>query len=209
MSEPEVFDVEQFRKFTPKREGILAELEKEAKEKDIPIVGPYVGNILGFFVRLINAKRVLELGTATGYSAIWIAEVLSETGGDLVTVEWNKDMAEAARENIQEAGLSCPIKVISGDAMDVLSNFEADHFDMIFQDVDKEKYLELLEPCARVLKEGGLIVFDNTAFKTAGDFLKQSLEHPQLSGFHLWAFLPEHGPEYDGLTFLMKKLPPK
>lgn len=205
MSEPDVYDVEHFRKFTPQRKGILAELEKHAKERDIPIIGPYVGNILNFFVRLISAKRVLELGTATGYSAIWIAEALSETGGELVTIEWDKDMAEASRKNIQKAGLYCPVKVISGDAKDLLLKFEPNHFDMIFQDVEKEMYLELLGPCARVLKEGGLMVCDNTAFKTAGDFLEKSLEHPDFHGFHLWAFLPGHGPEYDGLTFLLKR----
>jgi predicted O-methyltransferase YrrM len=205
MGDLEVFEAEHFRKFTPKREGILAELEKEAKEKDIPIIGPYVGNILRFFVKLTNAKRVLELGTATGYSAIWIAEGLSDSGGELVSIEWDAEMAQTARDNIQKANLGCDVKVISRDAKSLLLELEKDHFDMIFQDVDKEMYLELLEPCARVLRPGGLIVFDNTAFISAGDFLKEALSHPLLDGFHLFAFLPEHQPEYDGLTFLIKK----
>ena len=66
-------------------------------------------------------------------------------------------------------------------------------------------YLELLDPCVRVLKPGGLMFFDNTAFKTAGEFLQKSLIHPELDGFHLYSFLPEHQPEYDGLTLLIKK----
>lgn len=205
MSEPEVFEAEHFRQFTPLEKGILADLEKEAAERDIPIVGPYVGKILWTLVKLIYAKRVLELGTATGYSAIWIAKALSETGGELVTVEWDKEMTNLARANIENAGLPCGVKVISGDAKNLISEFEADHFDMIFQDVEKEMYLELLDECARVLRPGGLIVCDNTTFKSAGDFLSKSLEHPDLDGFHIWAFLPGHGPEYDGLTFLIKK----
>jgi predicted O-methyltransferase YrrM len=164
-----------------------------------------VGKILWTVVKLINAKRVLELGTATGYSAIWMAKALSETKGELITVEWDQQMAQAARVNIEKANLGCSVKVISIDAENILSDFVPDHFDMIFQDVDKEMYLELLEPCARVLRPGGLIVFDNTAFESAGDFLKESLLHPELDGFHLYAFLPEHQPEYDGLTFLIKK----
>jgi predicted O-methyltransferase YrrM len=205
MTEPEVFEAEHFRQFTPSEKGILADLEKEAKEKDIPIVGPFVGKVLWTLVKLIKAKRVLELGTATGYSAIWIAKALSETGGELITVEWDKELAKQARANIERAGLPCGVKVISGNAQNLLSEFEANHFDMIFQDVEKEMYLELLDQCARVLRPGGLIVFDNTAFKTAGDFLSESLEHPDLDGFHIWGFLPGHGPEYDGLTFLIKR----
>jgi predicted O-methyltransferase YrrM len=205
MSEPEVYEAEHFRQFTPKEKGILAELEKEATEKDIPIVGPYVGKILWTLVKLINAKRVLELGTATGYSAIWIAKALSETGGELTTIEWDKDVANKARANIEKAHVTCGVKVIPGDAKDLLSEFESDHFDMIFQDVEKEMYLELLDECSRILRPGGLMVCDNTSFKSSGDFLTKSLEQPDLDGFHIWAFLPGHGPEYDGLTFLIKK----
>jgi predicted O-methyltransferase YrrM len=205
MSEPEVYEAEHFRQFTPREKGILEELEKEAKEKDIPIVGPYVGKILWTLVKLINAKRVLELGTATGYSAIWIAKALSETGGELTTIEWDKDVANKARANIEKAHVTCGVKVIPGDAKDLLSEFESDHFDMIFQDVEKEMYLELLDECSRILRPGGLMVCDNTSFKSSGDFLTKSLEQPDLDGFHIWAFLPGHGPEYDGLTFLIKK----
>jgi protein-L-isoaspartate O-methyltransferase len=116
-----------------------------------------------------------------------MAKALSDTGGELITIEWDKDLAKGARVNIEKAGLPCGVKVIPGDAKNLLSEFEPGHFDMIFQDVEKEMYLELLDQCA------------------TGDFLSTSLEHPDLDGFHIWAFLPGHGPEYDGLTFLIKK----
>jgi predicted O-methyltransferase YrrM len=205
MAEPEAYEAEHFRKFTPRGGGILEELEKEAREQDIPIVGPYVGKILWTMVKLISAKNVLELGTATGYSAIWMAKALSETGGELLSVEWNKEMAKRARVNIARSGVSCGVKVISGDALEILKSLELDHFNMVFQDVDKELYLEQLEECARVLRPGGLLICDNTSFKSAGEFLKRSLEHPDLDGFHVHAFLPGHGPEYDAMTFLVKK----
>ena len=201
----EVYDAEHFRNFTPRESGILADLEKEAAEKDIPIVGPYVGKILWTLVKLIDAKNVLELGTATGYSAIWIAKALSGTGGGLISVEWDKEIAARARANIARAGVSCGVEVITGDARDVLFTLKPGQFDMIFQDVDKEMYLDLLAHCERVLRPGGLLVFDNTAFRSAGDFLSRSLLHPNLEGFHLFGFLPEHDPEYDALTFLVKK----
>jgi predicted O-methyltransferase YrrM len=205
MSEPETYDAEDFRKFTPHEGGVLAELEKEALEKDIPIVGPFVGKILWTMVKLMNAKRVLELGTATGYSAIWMAKALEDTGGELISIEWDRELAEKARANIARSGVSCGVKVISGDAKELLSNFASNHFDVVFQDVDKELYLEHLEECVRVLRPGGLLICDNTSFRSAGNFLEKSLEHPELDGFHIQAFLPEHSPEYDALTFLVKK----
>jgi predicted O-methyltransferase YrrM len=205
MGKPELFGAEYFREFTPHENGVLVALEKEALEKDIPIVGPFVGKMLWLFVKLIDAKRVLELGTATGYSAIWMASALRETGGELTTIEWEDDTAKKAQVNIEDAGYTKEVTVLTGDAKDLLPTFEADYFDLIFQDVEKEMYLDLLNPCARILRPSGLILFDNTAFMSAGDFLSKSLEHPHLDGFHLHAFLPEHDPEYDVLTFLIKK----
>jgi predicted O-methyltransferase YrrM len=205
MSELELHDAEHFRQFVWHEHDILLELEKEAVEKDIPIVGPLVGKMLWFHTKLMNARSVLELGTATGYSAIWIAMALKETGGKLTSIEWDSETAEKARSNIANAGLSEYVEVLNGDANEMLSNFEPDTFDLIFQDIEKEMYLDLLEPCTRILRSGGLLFFDNTAFKTAGEFLQRSLEHTQLEGYHLFAFLPEHSPDWDGLTFLIKQ----
>jgi predicted O-methyltransferase YrrM len=202
---PELFDAEHFRQFTAHEQGILAELEQEAIERDIPIVGPFVGKMLWMITRLMKVKRVLELGTATGYSAIWIANALRETGGRLTTIEWDLETANKAVANIETAGCSDLVEVQHGDAAELLFRYDANHFDLIFQDVEKEMYSELLDPCVRVLRKDGLLFCDNTAFKTAGAFLEESLKHPMLDGFHLYAFLPEHSPEYDGLTMLIKK----
>jgi predicted O-methyltransferase YrrM len=153
----------------------------------------------------MNAKRVLELGTATGYSAIWMARALSETEGKMITIEWDEKTGIRARKNIDDAGFSRIVTVISGDAKNVLSDLDGGQFDMIFQDVDKEMYSEMLGSCVKVLRSGGLLICDNTAFLSAGDFLEKSLEHPELDGFHLYGFLPGHGPEFDALTFLIRK----
>jgi predicted O-methyltransferase YrrM len=205
MSKPDIFNADHFRQFNPPTEGVLVALEKEAIEKDIPIVGPLVGKMLWTFVKLTKAKRVLELGTATGYSAIWIASALREIGGKLTTIEWDEEIAVKAANNIKDAGYQNEVDILTGDARNLMSKFEDDYYDIVFQDVDKEMYLELLNPCVKVLKPGGLLICDNTAFRTAGEFLWKSLRHPELDGFHLYAFLPEHSPEYDGLTFLVKK----
>jgi len=202
---PELFDAEHFRQFTPHETGVLAALEQEAVDKNIPIIGPLVGKMLWLITKLMRAENVLELGTATGYSAIWIAKALKDTGGSLTSIEWDSEMANKARANIEEAGYAEVVEVQQGDAKELLGKFDVNQFDLIFQDVEKEMYLELLEPCARALRKGGLLFFDNTAFKTAGEFLGESIKHPELDGIHLYAFLPEHQPEYDGLTILIKK----
>ncbi len=205
MEIPQVFDAEHFRQFTTHEIGTLVKLEQEAVNENIPIVGPVVGKMLWLITKLMKADSVLELGTATGYSAIWIAKALKDTGGRLTSIEWEIEMVQKARANLKEAGYADVVEVKHGDAKKLLSKFEENHFDMIFQDVEKEMYLELLEPCVRVLRQGGLLFFDNTAFKSAGDFLSESLKHPELDGFHLYAFLPEHQPEFDGITLLIKK----
>ena len=201
---PELFDAEYFRQFAVHENGILAELEQEAKEKDIPIVGPFVGKMLWLITKLMKEQNVLELGTATGYSAIWLAEALRDTGGKLISIEWDAQTAEKARGNIDRAGCKDIVEVLQGDAADLLLKFEENQFDII-HDVEKELYITLLGQCTRVLKLGGLLFCDNTAFQTAGNFLAESLAHPELDGIHLFAFLPGHGPENDGLSLLIKK----
>jgi predicted O-methyltransferase YrrM len=202
---PQVYDAEHFRQFTTHEKGTLAKLEQEAVDENIPIVGPVVGKMLWLITKLMKANEVLELGTATGYSAIWIAKALKDTGGRLTSIEWENEMVRKAMANLKEAGCADVVEVQHGDAKELLSKYDENQFDMIFQDVEKEMYLELLEPCVRVLRRGGLLFFDNTAFKSAGDFLSESLKHPELDGFHLYSFLPEHQPEYDGITLLIKK----
>jgi predicted O-methyltransferase YrrM len=205
MSEPELFDAEYFRQFVPREGGVLERLEKEAVEDDVPIVGPLMGKMLWMLTKLIKAEKVLELGTATGYSAIWFANALRDSDGKLTTIEWDKNTAKQAEANIKEAGCADLVEILQGDASELLKTFEPDHFDFIFQDIEKEMYLDLLEPCVRVLRPGGLMLFDNTAFKTAGEFLSESLKHPELEGLHLFAFLPDHAPDFDGISIFIKK----
>ena len=97
----------------PDRDPVLTRLEAEAREENIPIVGPRVGGLLQMLASLVGARRVLELGTAVGYSAIWLARGMGE-GGKLTTVEARETMAERARRNVAEADLSDVIEVRLG-----------------------------------------------------------------------------------------------
>jgi len=213
MSIPELHDPEKFREFLPKDDPFLTALETESRKEDVPIIGPHVGMLLYLLVKISGARRILELGTANGYSTIWIAKALSgstlglsiDDGKPIMTLEWEKDMAEIARGNIEKAGYSSLAEVIQGDARNAVGPMEENSFDLIFLDVEKEFYSELLDPSIRLLRSGGVLFFDNTAFTTAGDFLERSFHHPQLETLHMYGFLPNHGPDHDALTLCVKK----
>jgi caffeoyl-CoA O-methyltransferase len=143
----------------PERDAVLTRLEAEAQEEDIPIVGPRVGGLLQILASLVGARRVLELGTAVGYSAIWMARGMSP-GGELISVEARQSMAERARHNIDEAGLGDVIDVRLGQALSTLPTVEGD-FDLIFNDIDKESYPQVIPHAKRLLRPGGLLVADN------------------------------------------------
>ncbi|MFQ5907729.1 MAG: O-methyltransferase [Thermoplasmata archaeon] len=143
----------------PERDAVLTRLEAEAHEEDIPIVGPRVGGLLQILVSLVGARRVLELGTAVGYSAIWMARGMSP-GGELISVEARQSMAERARRNVDEAGLGDVIDVRLGQALSTLPAVEGD-FDLIFNDIDKESYPEVIPWAKKLLRPGGLLVTDN------------------------------------------------
>ncbi|MFQ5694197.1 MAG: O-methyltransferase, partial [Nitrospinota bacterium] len=88
----------------PERDALLTRLEAEARTENIPIVGPRVGGVLQLLASVSGARRILELGTAVGYSAIWLSRGM-EKGGALISMEVRESMAERARRNVAEAGL--------------------------------------------------------------------------------------------------------
>jgi caffeoyl-CoA O-methyltransferase len=108
-----------FRRSTPERDAVLLALEDEARRESIPIVGPVVGELLYILVRAMGATRILELGTATGYSAIYYARVL-DPGGQLVTFDKDWDMVRRARTNFEQAGVADRIEIRVGDAAEGL-----------------------------------------------------------------------------------------
>ena len=147
------------------------ELEQEAREEGIPIVGPVVGHLLYLLVRANQGRKVLELGTATGYSAIFLGRACRENRGRLVTLEWDPGMAERAKANLQRAELSPVAEVRLGSALELMESIKG-AYDLIFMDLDKEYYLPALSSCGRLLRPGGLLIVDNVAFRGAEPFNK-------------------------------------
>lgn len=192
-----------FRELVPPRRELLRRLEEEAARERIPIVGPVVGEFLYILATAMAAGRVLELGTATGYSAIYLAQAVAAVGGRVVSLEWDADMARRARDNLAVAGLATVVEVRHGDAQTLLPDLPGP-FDLVFMDIDKEGYLPALAGIHRLLRPGGLLVADNTGFAGAAEF-NQALHHDhRWRAVNLLTFLPQHSPEHDGLALAVK-----
>lgn len=141
----------------------MLEMEQYAAEHHIPIVRPETAGLLIVLGRLVKPSRILEIGTAIGYSSILLSGILAP-GGRIDTIERDEKMLLKAHENIKKAGLTNTIAVIAGDASDVLVCLDKT-YDMIFMDAAKGQYPGFLPECLRMLRNGGLLVSDNVLFK--------------------------------------------
>ena len=122
-------------------------------------VAPNQGKLLNLMARAAGARRILEIGTLGGYSAIWLARALPE-GGKLVTLEFDPKHAEVARSNLARAGLADRAEVITGPALDTLPKLSGP-FDFIFIDADKQSYPDYFRWAVKLSRKGSLIVADN------------------------------------------------
>ncbi|WP_017750706.1 O-methyltransferase [Clostridium tyrobutyricum] len=143
--------------------GILKELEDYAKENSVPIVQKEVGNFLDLLINIKKPKKILELGTAIGYSSI-LMSLSSKNDSNITTIERNTDMVNMARQNIEKYGFKKNINLIEGDCLEVLSNLR-DKYDIIFIDAGKGHYNHFLPHCLRLLEDNGIIVSDNALFR--------------------------------------------
>ncbi|MEO8289503.1 MAG: O-methyltransferase [Gaiellaceae bacterium] len=143
----------------------LAEETRATLESPQMLTGPTEGRLLEFLVFATGARRVLELGTYSGYSAISMAAVLPP-GGRLDTCEVDEDRVAFARRYIEEAGFGDRITVHVGPALESIASLEGD-FDFVFIDADKENYVNYYEAVLPRLSERGLIAADNTLWSGA------------------------------------------
>ena len=144
-------------------DDILKNVVKGTAEMNIPMiqVSPETGKLLGLFIKMINAVSVLEIGTLTGYSSIWMARALP-SGGSVVTLEFSPKHADAAAENFKAAGLENKISIIRGKAIDSLDLLQSKTFDLVFIDADKENCVNYFNKVINMVRKGGLIITDNT-----------------------------------------------
>ncbi len=137
----------------------LEQLERQAKKDDVPIIRREMQSFMKFLMAAHKPKRILEVGTAVGFSALLMCEY-NPTSCEIVTIENYEKRIPIALENFKKAGKENQIQLIAGDAAEVLKRLE-DPFDFIFMDAAKGQYLRFLPDVLRLLNHGGILVSDN------------------------------------------------
>jgi predicted O-methyltransferase YrrM len=191
----------------PDREPWFIDMEKMAEEENFPAVGPQVGMLLEILARSINARRIMELGSGFGYSGLWFARALPSDGYLLLT-DFEEKNQRLAEENFKKAGKPGIMEFRVGDALQLLKE-EKGPYDIIFNDVDKEFYPQVIEPVYQLLRKGGLFITDNTLW-----YGKVTQPHPDKTTALIQefnrrlkvhkGFLTTHIPLRDGLSVSIK-----
>ncbi len=143
----------------PRRDRVLTEMEAYARRHDVPIVGPAVGRFLALLVQLIQARRIFEMGSAIGYSTIWLARAAGR-GATVYYTDGDPANAERARKYFRRAGVTDRIKILVGNSLDLIQEVGG-KFDLIFNDVDKHDYPRVFRLAVPRLRRGGLFLTDN------------------------------------------------
>jgi len=138
---------------------VLEAIAASGKERDLPLIDAEVGALLRVVALTARAKRILEIGTAIGYSGIWLAGALPPDGM-LITLELSEERAREARENFTRAGVADRTTILVGDATLKIAKVSGP-FDLIFLDTDKQLYVKLLDRLVGLLRPGGVLVADN------------------------------------------------
>jgi caffeoyl-CoA O-methyltransferase len=144
----------------PARDAVLRDMEKAAAREDIPIIGPAVGRMIYLIAQMAGAKRIFEMGSAIGYSTIWWARAAGPKA-EIYYTDSDPKNAKRAQEFFRRAGVEKRIRVMTGDALEMLDRVRG-NFDLIFIDVNKHQYPAALKKAVKRLKRGGILVTDNT-----------------------------------------------
>lgn len=194
---------------------VLEEIEKEARKDGVPIIRKEMESFLRVMLSIKKPMRILELGTAVGYSAILMSEYINEKG-QIITIENYDKRIPIAKENIKKAGRENVIKLLEGDAMEIMPTLESDQFDFVFMDAAKAQYIHFLPEVLRLMKKDGVLITDNvlqegdliqskyvvrrrdrTIHKRMREYLEVVKNHPQLETSIV--------PIGDGITMSVKK----
>jgi predicted O-methyltransferase YrrM len=153
---------------------VLGRIRDEGRASNVPVVDTLTGALLHALTRASGATRVLEIGTAIGYSTVWMATALPASGL-LVTLERDNARATTARAYLREAGVDDRVNVMVGDAVQSLQKL-AGPFDLVFQDGDKLQYGPMLDQLVTMLRPGGMLVTDNVLW--SGEVVPGFVAHP-------------------------------
>ena len=146
-------------KLLPQRDEVLSDMEKLAKRKGFPIVGPLAGNFLRQMAIAIEAKNIFEMGSGYGYSACWFAKGIPRDG-KIVCTDGSDENRQKAEDYFKRAGIESKIEFLVGDAREIIQRYEGP-FDIIFNDIDKVGYPQAFDLAIPKLRKGGLCITDN------------------------------------------------
>jgi len=182
---------------SPDVQKILTDIK--AKDKGLLAVSEEDGRFLRLMVASKKAQHALEIGGASGYSAIWIGMGLRDTGGRLVTIEYDPARAKELADNIKRAGLSDIVQVIAGDAFQQIPKV-AGTFDFVFLDAWKKDYKRFFDMVYPRLDKGGLFLAHNVVNKKSemGDFLDAIQKQPTV-----WTTIVS--PSGEGMSVTLKR----
>ena len=194
---------------------VLEEIEKEARKDGVPIIRKEMESFLRVMLSIKKPMRILELGTAVGYSAILMSECINGKG-QIITIENYDKRIPIAKENIKKAGRENVIKLLEGVAMEIMPTLESDQFDFVFMDAAKAQYIHFLPEDLPLMKKDGVLITDNvlqegdliqskyvvrrrdrTIHKRMREYLEVVKNHPQLETTIV--------PIGDGITMSVKK----
>jgi len=198
----------------PARSDVLAELEQRALKRGLPLLGPTEGQLVYMLAKSIGAREALEVGTATGYAAMWLLQAVAPAGGRLTAIEQQPDRYRLAREFVDRAGYGDQLFIHEGLWSDVLPKLSGP-YDIIFLDILRsltrdDLAVKALEQCVPLLRPGGLLISDNVlcsaqvleedslpTVRGIQRFNRRMMEHPQLESVII--------PLRDGVSISRKK----
>jgi predicted O-methyltransferase YrrM len=192
----------------------IAKFRKESEDRNIPIIHEEVANFIKVILHLLKPLKILELGTAVGFSSFFMAKIIDNDNLEIKTIERRDSFVDEASKNLERLNYKGNIEILPGDALEILENLE-EKFDLVFIDAAKSKYLDFLPYCFNLLKKDGIIISDNVLYKgmIANDdlverrqktivrkmrkYLKTISNHPSMESSVL--------PLGDGLAITVKK----
>lgn len=193
----------------PARDAALREMERYAAKHNVPIVGPACARVLFQLASAIGARRVFEMGSAIGYSAVWLARAVGKKGTVFYT-DSDPANVDRAKSYLKRAGVLGQVKLLTGDALDLLKSTPG-QFDMIFNDVLKPQYPEVLRIAPPRLRKGGILVTDNVLWsgRTAkpaakGDAGTRAIQEFNRKLYRSKDFITTVIPLRDGLAVALK-----
>ena len=163
------------RTIQPHYDGVLGEIEKESRDAQVPVIPHETARLLSVLLTMKKPKNILEVGTAVAFSSGLMSRYLQE-GGTITTIDRYELMLKDARKNIARMGLEDTIKILEGDAADILPTLTGP-YDVLFMDAAKGQYSAFLPHCLRLLPVGGLLIVDDVL--QGGDIAKTRFSVPR------------------------------